>query len=217
MTCRTRKLKCDEAKPVCANCQKGNRECVPADTITFRHQQNPSLDGVKGIGNFYQYKDTYRSGQYWVPIPQDLRYVYIINPYAPDPEPETMGARGTGYQQMATHSLEALSTAATRDSNAQFPAPYPSTTYPDNNSMFAQYPPYATRADMSNTLSSSVIDPNLETVPTAQQNNNEAPAGSPQVTLPFQFKMDGIPQQDGQSDDQVATLLRKFSEGPAPW
>jgi Fungal Zn(2)-Cys(6) binuclear cluster domain len=200
MTCRKRKLKCDEARPICANCQKGSRQCVPAEPLTFRNQQNPSLnDGTEdsnaGLKSFYKYRDTFDPDRIWAPIPKVLRFVNITNPYGHDPEEETVGEAGnTGYQQMATHTLEALSTAATRDSTSdiQF-ASYPSTTYAENNTMFAhynvtrtEYPPYAARPDISNALNSSVIDPNLEAVSTAAEQTTATTL--PELTLPFQFK-----------------------------
>ena len=60
LTCRQRKLKCDEEKPVCGQCRKGSRECQPSDGVVFRHQQNASMngsgeveDGSKKLAGFY--------------------------------------------------------------------------------------------------------------------------------------------------------------------
>jgi hypothetical protein len=127
----------------------------------------------------------------------DLRWVYITNPYALDPEEETADAAVPGYQQMATNTLEALSTAATRDSDTQLASSYTAASYADNNAMFAQYntshtayPSYAARPITANTLSSSLIDPNLEAVASIEHQNN--------VNLPMS------------SPDQVAALLQKY-------
>lgn len=42
MTCRARKLKCDEAKPVCGHCIKSDRECKFEERFIFRNQNVPS-------------------------------------------------------------------------------------------------------------------------------------------------------------------------------
>lgn len=211
------------------NCQKGNRDCVPASTITFRNQQNPSLnhgteESAGGLENFYGYRDQFGPDCVWVPTSENLRFVYITNPYAQDPEGETEDTAGPGYQQMATHTLEALSTAATRDSTSQFPSPYPVSSYADNSAMFthyntahAAYPPYATRQDTASALSSSLIDPNLEIAHNVEhQHNANLSTNSPEMSLAYQLKAEVTPRKDGQGDDQVATLLRKYSDEPAP-
>ncbi|KAF2771049.1 hypothetical protein EJ03DRAFT_269323 [Teratosphaeria nubilosa] len=85
LTCRQRKLKCSEERPVCAQCVKANRECVPASAITFRHQQNPSMSaterGSEQLKSFYGYKETFSKETTWVHIPQHLTFVTTTNPY----------------------------------------------------------------------------------------------------------------------------------------
>ncbi|KAF2120826.1 hypothetical protein BDV96DRAFT_609910 [Lophiotrema nucula] len=41
LTCRKRRIKCDEAHPVCRNCQKSKRECMGYDPI-FKQQPGPA-------------------------------------------------------------------------------------------------------------------------------------------------------------------------------
>jgi hypothetical protein len=41
LTCRKRRIKCDEAHPVCRNCQKSKRECLGYDPI-FKQQPGPT-------------------------------------------------------------------------------------------------------------------------------------------------------------------------------
>ncbi|GAP91750.1 putative negative acting factor [Rosellinia necatrix] len=41
LTCRKRRIKCDELHPTCKNCQKSKRECMGYDPI-FKNQQQPS-------------------------------------------------------------------------------------------------------------------------------------------------------------------------------
>ncbi|EMC94665.1 hypothetical protein BAUCODRAFT_124270 [Baudoinia panamericana UAMH 10762] len=106
LTCRQRKLKCSEEKPVCAQCIKANRTCVPSSGITFRHQQNPSLNGVgigeSGLKRFYGYKETFDKDVTWVSVPRDLKFVNTINPYDDDdesPTPETNSFESRDYRQ----------------------------------------------------------------------------------------------------------------------
>jgi hypothetical protein len=154
-------MKCDERKPTCQNCQKGNRECLPADTLIFRNHHNPSInqdteDDVPGLDKYYAYKESFAPDAFWVPIPSQLTFVNVADPFEYEEEAESRNDAVPGYQQMATHTLEALSTAATRES-PQFAAAYPATTYADAGYSYSAAPyltnqsPYAAN-----------IDPNLE-------------------------------------------------------
>ncbi|KAI5370410.1 Putative zn(2)-C6 fungal-type DNA-binding domain, fungal transcription factor [Septoria linicola] len=151
LTCRSRKLKCDESqtpsRPTCANCIKANRNCVPSQGITFRHQQNPSMNGKEqdGLKSFYGYKETFAKSTTWVQVPQDLTFVHTSNPYE-DEEGEDIGALSASahmyqepsvrdhsvthdfnvnpasYSAYASHGLEALSAVATDRYATQMPA-----------------------------------------------------------------------------------------------
>lgn len=79
-TCRQRKLKCDEEKPICGQCRKGSRECRPSDGVVFRHQQNASMNAAGDeeagertgrLGSFYAYKNTFNESNVWVDIPKN--------------------------------------------------------------------------------------------------------------------------------------------------
>lgn len=77
MTCRTRKLKCDELKPICSPCRKASRECRPSEGIVFRHQQNASMNkGGEAVGQrgnlkgFYSYKNTFDEDSVWLEVPK---------------------------------------------------------------------------------------------------------------------------------------------------
>ena len=83
LTCRQRKLKCDELKPVCGQCTKANRNCQPSDTITFRHQHNPSMNANENgstpeqgqpLASFYAYKNTFEASTQWVDVPQKRKH-----------------------------------------------------------------------------------------------------------------------------------------------
>lgn len=75
LTCRQRKLKCDEKKPVCGQCCKASRECVPSSGIVFRHQHNASMNGDDSgdentLKGFYAYKNTFDDDAVWMDIPK---------------------------------------------------------------------------------------------------------------------------------------------------
>ncbi|KAL2825311.1 hypothetical protein BDW59DRAFT_146394 [Aspergillus cavernicola] len=141
LTCRTRKLKCDEQKPVCSQCQKGGRECRPSEGIVFRHQQNASMNesieesasnGRGSLRGFYSYKDTFDKDSVWLDVPKHVIFVDNSDPYAQDLEAAlteseaavlAANSQNVGWEgpQMPTvkrgevHGLEALSTIATHD------------------------------------------------------------------------------------------------------
>ena len=109
MTCRRRKLKCDEQKPRCGQCCKANRECQLSSGIVFRHQQNASMnaescnsDSHSSLSGFYAYKNTFNEDSVWLDIPRQsetpvlfvwrspakwtvVTFVNTTNPYT-DPE-----------------------------------------------------------------------------------------------------------------------------------
>lgn len=75
LTCRQRKLKCDEKKPVCSQCCKASRECVPSSGIVFRHQHNASMNGDdsgddNSLKGFYAYRNTFDEETIWLDIPR---------------------------------------------------------------------------------------------------------------------------------------------------
>ncbi|KAH8423628.1 Zn(II)2Cys6 transcription factor domain-containing protein [Aspergillus melleus] len=139
LTCRTRKLKCDEQKPECSQCRKGGRECRPSEGIVFRHQQNASMnkdldDPSAGRGNlkgFYSYKNTFDKDSVWLDIPKHVIFVDNSDPYADDLEAalgESEAAILAANSQTRhwnshhpspsdgeSHGLETLSTAAVHD------------------------------------------------------------------------------------------------------
>ncbi|KAF2173342.1 hypothetical protein M409DRAFT_62867 [Zasmidium cellare ATCC 36951] len=143
LTCRQRKLKCSEERPICAQCIKANRECVPSSGITFRHQQNPSMNGGGqddgSLKSFYGYKETFGKSAQWVSIPKDLTFVHTNNPYEDEEGGGTVVDNSVdnslqGYSSLedvrrdsdlrisqasypayATHGLEALSAVASQD------------------------------------------------------------------------------------------------------
>lgn len=49
LTCRKRKVKCDEAKPICGRCHRLQRECVWSDELQVAPQRRYSGDGSSTI------------------------------------------------------------------------------------------------------------------------------------------------------------------------
>ncbi|KAL5340333.1 hypothetical protein BJX70DRAFT_361458 [Aspergillus crustosus] len=141
LTCRTRKLKCDEQKPVCTQCQKGGRECRPSEGVVFRHQQNASMNenieesasnGRGSLRGFYSYKNTFDKDSVWLDIPKHVIFVDNSDPYAQDLETalseseaailaansQSVGWEGPqipSVERREAHGLEALSAIAAHD------------------------------------------------------------------------------------------------------
>ncbi|ETI19566.1 hypothetical protein G647_09400 [Cladophialophora carrionii CBS 160.54] len=204
-TCRQRKLKCDEQRPICGQCQKSHRECVRSEPITFRHHQNSSFgkDGQDhNLDSFFKYSQTYseEDKKAFLPVPEDLTWVYVSDPNAEDPNaaspPTHAQTTSDTYQQVAAHTLEALSTAAA-DHTTSYP-PQGTAYYTAANPQSESHPEYgfmqggppgAANGDTPgnigyflgnsasrNQTDTSLIDPNLEsTVNSAAERTDEEP------------------------------------------
>ncbi|EKD20866.1 Zn(II)2Cys6 transcription factor [Drepanopeziza brunnea f. sp. 'multigermtubi' MB_m1] len=210
------KLKCDETKPICGQCKKGNRECHPSDGVVFRHQQNASMNGAgkkeEGkLGGFYAYKNSFKENHTWVDVPRTVTFCNIADPYNTEPSPEpdfqeisapVVPPRGDEKPQGSylnipyeqAPGLEALSAAAT--STFQYIRPSPADShaspYQSNNLNFILNP---TGPESSLSFSSSAIDPAL--------------MDPPQILV-----LDDPPPVD---DHEVAFLLRHFGETAGQW
>ncbi|KIM95124.1 hypothetical protein OIDMADRAFT_45534 [Oidiodendron maius Zn] len=160
-TCRQRKLKCDEEKPVCGQCRRGSRECRPSDGVVFRHQQNASMnrnrddeagDSSGRLGSFYAYKDTFNEDNVWVDVPKNVTFLNITDPFNMEatPEPDSLdtsrtrdmpgfeGREGENFPQIPfddAPGLEALSAAAT--SNYGYIRPLSTTAHAPGSTIIA--------------------------------------------------------------------------------
>ncbi|KAF2691684.1 hypothetical protein K458DRAFT_325223 [Lentithecium fluviatile CBS 122367] len=86
LTCRQRKLKCDEKKPICGQCCKASRHCAPSSGIVFRHQHNASMNGDDSgdentLKGFYAYRNTFDDETIWLDIPRHVTFINTTNPY----------------------------------------------------------------------------------------------------------------------------------------
>ncbi|KAH7409423.1 hypothetical protein BKA64DRAFT_397131 [Cadophora sp. MPI-SDFR-AT-0126] len=214
-TCRQRKLKCDEIKPACGQCRKGNRQCQPSDGVVFRHQQNASMNGTgereEGhgrLGSFYAYKNTFDENNTWVDVPRTVTFLNITDPYnmEPTPEPDRSGSVivtsppaeerpsetffNIPYDQAP--GLEALSAAATSTFQYIEPSTGDAQTslHQSNKLNFILNP---TRPESSLGYNTPAIDPHL--------------IGSPK-----------LPEDPPPVDEhEVAFLLRHFGETAGQW
>ncbi|KAL8958088.1 MAG: hypothetical protein Q9193_004789, partial [Seirophora villosa] len=90
-----RKLKCDEKKPCCGQCEKAKRDCQPSDSVVFRHQQNASMNSTAtastaahNLNGFFAYKNTFDQDNIWLEVPKTVTFVNVSDPYATSPIPE---------------------------------------------------------------------------------------------------------------------------------
>ncbi|KAK7418423.1 hypothetical protein QQX98_003915 [Neonectria punicea] len=85
LTCRCRKLKCDEIKPVCGNCTKSSRDCSYAERSIFRNFEvrSPSKRKASDIAGPEQRQLSIFEGDHvWLEIPAQLTFVPIEDPYS---------------------------------------------------------------------------------------------------------------------------------------
>ncbi|KAJ5145708.1 transcriptional regulator family: Fungal Specific TF [Penicillium bovifimosum] len=182
LTCRTRKLKCDEEKPECSQCRKGGRECRPSEGVVFRHQQNASMnrtspDGRGSLNGFYSYKNTFDKDSVWLDVPKHVVFVDNSDPYADDLEASLAepgsaaqahsnnnrwGRSGSRTSDAETQGLEALSAVATRDRFSYSPldpsvSDSPSYTSP-NRQRNAALPPPSPSMSLSSTSNNNNIN-----------------------------------------------------------
>ncbi|KAL2074628.1 hypothetical protein VTL71DRAFT_8406 [Oculimacula yallundae] len=215
-TCRSRKLKCDEVRPECGNCKKGNRQCQPSDGVVFRHQQNASMNGTgereEGngrLGSFYAYKNTFDEKNIWVDVPKNVTFLNVTDPYnmEPTPEPDQSPVPGlspaVGERPPASifnmsydeaPGLDALSTAATSTFQYMRPSSGDPHTSPhqSNKLNFILNP---TRPESSLGFGSPAIDPLLTRSSMVHISDDPPPV----------------------DEHEVAFLLRHFGETAGQW
>ncbi|CAI6335857.1 unnamed protein product [Periconia digitata] len=175
LTCRQRKLKCDEKKPICGKCCKASRECVPSSGIVFRHQHNASMNGDDSgdentLKGFYAYKNTFDDDAIWMDIPKQVTFINTTNPYL-DP---------------FTSDFDNLSTASA-DSPAPFDVRPSITSWPSSNQPHTvTSTPSSTGADYMPHLSMSApmcFTPELDSIPPLDRTSLNSPqtssAGTP--------------------------------------
>ncbi|KLO82620.1 uncharacterized protein LW93_9824 [Fusarium fujikuroi] len=85
-TCRSRKLKCDEAKPVCGACSRSSRTCSYSRRSVFRpfqsYARKRSRSEVVGDFDAIHNSDVFEADHVWVDVPDELHFVHVEDPYA---------------------------------------------------------------------------------------------------------------------------------------
>ncbi|ORY19877.1 hypothetical protein BCR34DRAFT_670314 [Clohesyomyces aquaticus] len=134
LTCRQRKLKCDEKKPNCGQCCKASRECIPSSGLVFRHQHNASMNGEDSsdentLKGFYAYKNTFDDETIWLDIPKHVTFINTSNPYLDPLTPD--------FDTMSMTSTDSP-TSCERGRNSSWPTSTPSNTYLDSLALSAK-------------------------------------------------------------------------------
>ncbi|KAH8667148.1 hypothetical protein BGZ61DRAFT_592658 [Ilyonectria robusta] len=85
LTCRCRKLKCDEIKPVCGHCTKGSRDCNYTERSIFRSFEirSPSKRKASDISDSpHRQLSIFEGDHVWLDVPTQLTFVHIEDPYS---------------------------------------------------------------------------------------------------------------------------------------
>ncbi|EXJ92966.1 hypothetical protein A1O3_01522 [Capronia epimyces CBS 606.96] len=241
-TCRSRKLKCDEVRPICGQCLKSHRECVRSEGITFRHHQNAAFarEGQDhSLDSFYKYAQSYTEEEVrtFLPVPQQLTWIYVTDPTAEDsttPPPPQTQTPSDSYQQVAAHTLEALSTAAADhvsyppQATAYYTTVASQDAHPDY--AFVRGEPGSGIGGQNNNINfllnpqgqtpSSLIDPNLEA--TVAQAAEQAVDMKHEIRVGDHFEAEHshdmhepLEGQDEAMGDSDVAMLRKYNEASA--
>lgn len=167
LTCRQRKLKCDEKKPVCGQCTKASRECIPSSGIVFRHQHNASMNGEdsgdeNSLKGFYAYKNTFEDDTIWMDIPKNVTFINTTNPYLDPGTPD--------FDAMSTTSM---------DSPPPF-EPRPLASWRTHSSYHSvTSTPSSMGADLAPTSVPMCYTPELEALPPLMQSPPISAVGTP--------------------------------------
>jgi hypothetical protein len=80
-TCKYRKLKCDEVKPICGPCSKSSRQCHFPDAAAFRIFDHSSLYDANDEGDTVARQENeilpFNDSQVWIDVP-NKRVLYVV-------------------------------------------------------------------------------------------------------------------------------------------
>ncbi|KAH7129859.1 hypothetical protein B0J13DRAFT_563430 [Dactylonectria estremocensis] len=85
LTCRCRKLKCDEIKPICGHCAKGSRDCSYSERSIFRtfEIRSPSKRKASDAAQSpHRQLSVFEGDHVWLDVPTQLTFVHIEDPYS---------------------------------------------------------------------------------------------------------------------------------------
>ncbi|KAF2461517.1 hypothetical protein BDY21DRAFT_398090 [Lineolata rhizophorae] len=246
LTCRQRKLKCDEGKPSCGQCTKASRECVPCEGIVFRHQHNASMngedagDGCNQLKGFYAYKNTFDQESVWLEIPEKVAnatrvvtFINTTNPYEDEPgSPEYPGAVETPgmysqssfehFRSNSWHSSSSpqKSTNGTTEPQANIELPVGAPASAPSLPPLAQLHPTAVdrhRLSPPVSMTSSSHALNFILNPSSGTSFPVYRSSPFLPSLTNRFEDSVDDNQKTVEDHEIAYLLRYFSEGPGLW
>ncbi|OJJ96060.1 hypothetical protein ASPACDRAFT_126334 [Aspergillus aculeatus ATCC 16872] len=124
VTCRQRKVKCDEARPICGPCVKASRNCVFSSNCIFRHSNVNDLYRDAGSGWYPG------SPQIWVPIPSHLTFIQVIDPFADE---ESISSLDERHQHHEHHLVVASPSTIAAAEESIVPTPARSPVPPEQN------------------------------------------------------------------------------------
>ncbi|CAG8225058.1 unnamed protein product [Penicillium salamii] len=221
MTCRGRKLKCDEAKPVCGPCVKADRECRFEERCIFRNHNIASpirRPRPRPGTRKRKTRDTQEEldDQTWVEVPTELTFIQVEDPCSPegvrllrDDDLETADHNDGSTQEGEEHQAESS------------PTPGPS------------HEPGVNIARVSSLLQNEIeLDTDLVSGGEQPPECLEGPllSGSPGWRTPatnitvetpasvgFSISRPESSSRDADSKVIVSHMLRHFKEGPGQW
>ncbi|KAF4818142.1 Transcription activator AMTR1 [Colletotrichum tropicale] len=224
LTCRKRKLKCDEAKPTCGQCTKSDRECIFSQDTKFRHFDVQGLLGQgqeKTLAGRAVNEGLFAKDHVWIDIPDELTFVNITNPYEDDTtafEDELLLRHaGDGLTYTRSDGIpparwdNTLPTPPSQDLGSQLD------TDAVSRIDCAQQPP----REIQNTPDILLNDSNIETFETVSPPAERGPRNSVVYTPPILEPDDDVPVDEDINDLETSVLglqlLRHFREGPGQW
>ncbi|KAL7943606.1 hypothetical protein V8C42DRAFT_327973 [Trichoderma barbatum] len=113
ITCRHRKLKCDEERPICQNCIKSSRDCHYVERAVFRTFDRSALSNGKR-NNKLDSRELFGDNQTWLSIPKNLTFINIEDPYEFDSPALLQGEIG-GLGQLVVHYMDDVTTKSPHD------------------------------------------------------------------------------------------------------
>ncbi|KAL5392955.1 hypothetical protein PMIN03_005865 [Paraphaeosphaeria minitans] len=246
LTCRQRKLKCDEKKPVCSQCCKASRECIPSSGIVFRHQHNASMNGEdsgddNSLKGFYAYRNTFDEETIWLDIPRNVTFINTTNPYLdPDFDNMSIGSADSpsSFEPRSVTSWPAHNKCSTTTSTPiSGPLHNPPMCYtPELEALPALETPSMLQSPPTSSVGTPISPPIALAThfrPILHHSLSMTPPPvDPQLASPMSQLPDQIPRSSSMStsqrtlsytsymsdrDYETAYLLRWFSEGPGYW
>ncbi|KFX94455.1 hypothetical protein V490_04355 [Pseudogymnoascus sp. VKM F-3557] len=226
LTCRRRKLKCDEMRPECGRCRKAGRECDRGELV-FRHEQNASLERQGTLKPYFANRSSFSSSETWLEIPETVTFLAenqdssrdAALEHNPHQRPVSMDVPSTFVAESAALEHDPPQGPFLTDISL------PSQRKPgDNNAAtigLQDSPSARTSSDfitMESSFSTTIDIPSSYHCCTTSPLRRGSVSVWSQVNSPkSQISQAPEPVWPIETDPQVAFLLRHFSEQPGKW